>query len=149
MLTTIVLYLKELNGKCWTQGVFIFSDTYYNVSNLFWIIYIWHNKLADSPRSDIDDSPSPELHSRPDSSKAPGSRPSSSRTGSSLPTTRTPPSRPPSHRQTQGSRSKSAPWEPQPHVQSLRSLPKSSEAIRRLPEEVTMHVPDHINPKGL
>ena len=104
--------------------------------------------LTDSPRSDLGDSPSPEPHSRPDSSKMAGSRPTSSRTASSLPTTRTPPSRPQSYRQLPGNRPKSGARETQPYAQSLHSLPKSFEGIRRLPEEVTMHVPEHVNPKG-
>lgn len=103
----------------------------------------------DSPRSDLGDSPSPDIHSRPDSSKFIGSRPTSSRTASSLPTTRTPPSRPQSYRQTPGSRPRSAAWEHQPsYAQNARTNVKSSEGNRRLPDEITMLMPDHVNPKG-
>ena len=106
--------------------------------------------ITDSPRSDLGDSPSPDIHSRPDSSKFIGSRPTSSRTASSLPTTRTPPSRPQSYRQTPGSRPRSAAWEHQPsYAQNARTNVKSSEGNRRLPDEITMLMPDHVNPKGM
>ena len=100
--------------------------------------------FQDSPRSEFDDSPSPELNSRPDSSKIFGSRP----TSSSRATTRTPSSRPQSHRQLPSSRPRSGALEQTLHIHSPRLNPKSADSNRRLPDEVTMHIPDHINPKG-